>query len=95
MDSFVSRYPVFHALVLKPFVFGFCGSKNACIIGHISKALVVDVPDLQCAWFVSKNKLLLPIHVLGSAHTAPASCKVSNVLPICDEHGKLQLRAKN
>lgn len=74
MDSFVSLYPIFHALVFLKLclclAFVVLRMSVCCIIGHIPKPLVVAVPGLQHARPVSKYKFLLPIHTLGSAHTA-------------------------
>lgn len=86
MDSFVSLYPIFRALVLSPFMcLAFVGLRTdvCCIIGHISKPLVVAMPGLQHAQALSKYKFLLLIHMLGSV--CWASWKLSSVLPICDE----------
>lgn len=99
MDSFDPLRPFFHALVLKPCMcLAFVGVRIhvCCIICHNSNSLVVAVPGLKCAWFVSVYSFFLPIQMLGLEHAAlQLSGNISSVLPICAEDGKLQLGAKS
>ena len=98
-DSFVPLHPFFHALVFKPCMrLALVGLRMrvCCIICHSSNSLLLAVPGLWPAQFVSMYVFHLPIQMLGSEHTAPQlPGNISSVLLTCAEDGKLQLGAKS